>query len=257
MRFILLGTSHCEPFFNPMKDEFEKVFDIPFSNKGVSALSIKSYFPRILAILNEFPDEKLFFINELPTGGRYENYLDNPRSKYKPLSIITPKFWPEGTKNAFASGEWKKHIFYYNVAKLAAGKIGNDSPYVHSKIIKKLCQFVVSYNVPLCEELEMYDAIYINSFIKNAGHNVVWFNTNTPVSFDKEMFNLSKKYDLKYILNQTLFSVIEKKYNKELVKLKGNTNVFPDGTHLAKNEWEHLIQEYFIPYFKSYIKDNK
>jgi hypothetical protein len=237
-----------------MKVEFEKVFDKKFTNRSVSALGIETYVPRILAVLNEFVDEKLFFIIEIPSSGRYQNYLINENKPYKPFSIIDHSYWP--TQNDHGNGRhvwfdtygnYQDNIFYYNVNKL----FNNPGTDVSDKDAKSIMEFTLAFETTIIKELTMYNAIFIDGFIKNAGHDVVWFNTNSPESELAEIVDLENRYGMKYITKKELWLDIQDKYSIDINELKKDENIFPDGSHLNQQDWKYLIEKYFIPYFKN------
>jgi len=249
-RFILMGTSHCTTKWNPMRTEFEKVFDKPFANRAVSALSMESYFPRVLAIMDEFPNEKLYFIMEYPTSGRYENYVYNRSKEYQQYSILKHTFWPKQNEDGTyeSVGNYQDHIFYYN-----ANKLFNSDKFtvISDKFKKMLLRWVVWYEKTIIDELLATDAMFINTFIKHQGHEVVWFNTNSIWPLKPEIIEYNERYGLEYITRTNLFVFFaNKKHRTDLRSLKLRPEIFPDGTHLNKEDWRSTIHKYFIPYFK-------
>lgn len=247
-RYILIGTSHCTPTWNPIKTIFEEEFDLPFSNRAVSALGIETYIPRILTIMQEYKNEKLQFILEIPTSGRFQDYITKDKCKYTPFSIISRDFWPIKKENLDTEieGQYQNHIFYYNTTKLFNQKNHN----IHPKVTWNLLKYIVMQDRRIQDEQKFFTCLFIDGFIKNAGHSSVWFNTNDSVIFEEKSQELMKTYNFNLITDDSMWNTIEDKYKKNIHKLYQNKEIFPDSFHLNKTDWEFLIRKFFVPYFK-------
>jgi hypothetical protein len=247
-RYILVGTSHCTPRWNPMKTVFEEEFNLPFSNRAVSALGIETYIPRILSIMQEYQNEKLQFILEIPTSGRFQDYITKDKCKYTPFSIISKDFWPIQKENLEMEqeGQYKNHIFYYNASKLFNEKSYDLSP----KITNSLLKYIVMQDNTIRDEQKLFTCLFIDGFIKNAGHDCVWFNTNDTIIYKEKFQELMQTYNFNLLTETRMWKIIERKYKKDIYSLYRDEKVFPDGAHLNKNDWDFLIRKYFVPYFK-------
>lgn len=69
----------------------------------------------------------------------------------------------------------------------------------------------------------------LRKILNNISKNIIFYMHTNGSIFDNEVVEMCKK---------------------NIHKLYQNKEIFPDGSHLNKTDWEFLIRKFFVPYFK-------
>lgn len=244
-RIITLGTSHTVPYHNSELDKVLSTIGIKVTNYGVSGLGIDTYFSRVLTATEKYKDEKLLFIIEIPSIGRYHEY---PHKGYKrPWRMITEEFWNNSLEKGHYKEHYTKNIAYYSKTQILerAGL---------SKIEQKTLQRIKVFSNDKQEHEELLaKAISINGLIKNLGHIPLWFSFNNFTVNDPVAQQLMDSSKMNLINEHPVVYYICKKYADTETNLKQNPDIFPDGAHLNEKDWQEIAINIFLPKVRDYV----
>jgi len=253
-RVILFGTSHTVPRWNTMGTFVTDNYDVEFSNYGIYALGIESYFSRMHGIMNKHKKEKCLIFAEIPTIGRYQDYYRKNLLEYKEWDMVDglPGFWSDqsilGTEDR---GVWEKYICYYGISKLWNG----EDLEIDKKTIKSILRVKTMSDRRMEAEEQISKLLAINALIKMFGHQVIWFSVDNNIIYETRVQREFSLHNFKTIGNFTLDHKVCELYNfkPDDENIRKNVFIYPDGYHLHQKVWTKLIKKYFESYFNQLI----
>lgn len=243
-KVVSIGTSHTLPKFNPMQSIFSEKYNIDFENHAVSSLGIDSYFSRMHMILENNPGKKLFFIAEIPCGGRYQEFYHNNNKEYNKWETQNKDFWGiHGEYCTLEGGTYPNFITYFNVSKL----FNDKKTLVDKTTTKALLKVKTLSDRRMEDENIISQVLALNGFAKSQGHKISWFSFNNHMIEELEVKQYFINYGVDLVTKYVLEDVICEKYNySDTIEIKKNKDIYPDGSHLTRQDWKFLIEKFFL-----------
>jgi len=247
-KIVLLGTSHTLPEFNSIQTEVTENFDIEFDNHAVSSLGIDSYFLRMQMIFENNKEKKLLLLAEIPCGGRYHEFYHNNDKDYSKWSMLKKEFWGiHGEYCTLKHGKYPNYITYFNVAKLFNAK----HTLVDSSITKALLKLKTLSDRRMEDENSVAQILALNAFAKNTGNEIIWFSFNNHLIKEKQVKKDFEKYSVNLVTKIVLEECLCEKYGyNDVIEMKKNSEIYPDGSHITRQDWKFLANKFFIPLLK-------
>lgn len=267
-RVILLGTSHTMPRWNNMLPLISKKYKIKFSNYGCHSIGIDSYFTRLHGITNNHFAERCLYLCEMPSLGRYQEFIPKEFKTYKPWDMIDGikgEFWPDtrehdlkllnertGTVNG---GRWEDYIYHGNIVDMADEESWSGNQIMLNTLMKSLARLKLEIDTTMEKEDQVSKMITLDGFIKSKKQSIVWFSVDNPIIYNKRAIKEFKKHSFRIInKNETLKNLANKLYGHEDPYEAGcNRNIYPDKHHFSIEACTKLTHSYIMPYLDKII----
>lgn len=232
---VAIGTSHTRETFNPIKDLVNERYNVNGYNYGVVSLGIDSYFTRIHGILKKHKNKKCLIIAEIPSLGRFQEYVYKNNLEYKPWSIIDDIdiFWGNYDK-------WTLFIEYYNISKLYSGLTNWKR-----SIEKALLRVKTNNHTNLYEEDLISKIIALDALMSVNNHKVLWFSFDNYLVLQNRVKEEFNQHNVNLLSDCVLDQQIKKIYGYNDNSIYENKNIYVDGFHASKEVWKVLIETYF------------